>query len=49
MTKRNMLELFGGGIFVYYVWDNNSSIMDNLIMLSPFVFIFGLMYLILRK
>lgn len=49
MTKRNVLELFGVGIFVYSVWDNNSSAMDNLIMLSPFLFIFGLMYLILRK
>lgn len=44
-----MLELLCVSIFVISVWDNKISVMDNLIMLSPFVFIFGLMYLILRK
>lgn len=44
-----MLELLCVSIFVISVWDNKISTMDNFIMLSPFVFIFGLMYLILRK
>lgn len=33
---------------LYLLWDKDISVGDNLAIISPFIFIYGLMYLILR-
>ena len=36
-------------IFIFYLmWNKDISVGDNLAIMSPFIFIYGLMYLILR-
>jgi hypothetical protein len=49
MKKKVVLEIAIFILIIYLIWDSNSTTFENIAMLSPFLFIFGLMYLILRK
>lgn len=44
-----MIELITSGLIIYGLWDKNISISDNIAMMIPLVFIFGLMYVFLKQ
>lgn len=43
-----MIELVASILILYGLWDKNISISDNIAMIIPLVFIFGLMYIFIK-
>lgn len=42
------IEAIASVLILAYLWDKNISVLDNIALLLPMIFIFGLMYLFIK-